>query len=41
MESQIGKNLTYPSQSTGESNDKFEEYIMEDYDDIELIFVSK
>ena len=25
----------------GESNDKFEEYIMEDYDDIELIFVSK
>ena len=25
----------------GESNDKFEEYIMKDYDDIELIFVSK
>ena len=25
----------------GESNDKFEEYIMEDYDEIELILVSK
>ena len=25
----------------GDSNDKFEEYIMEDSDDIELIFVSK
>ena len=25
----------------GEPNDKFEEYIMLDYDDIELIFISK
>jgi hypothetical protein len=25
----------------GDSNDKFEEYVMNDYDDIELIFISK
>ena len=25
----------------GDDNDKFEEYVMNDYDDIELIFVSK
>ena len=25
----------------GETNEKFEEYIMEDYDNIELIFTSK